>query len=94
MHLQAAIRDKPVSHRALLGELTHPPPRSTDSSKFFFNTIIFSLANNALNRGRELGEGKRGSLKNISYFSNSLPRPKPGMAKHSRGTGMGYVQGH
>lgn len=57
-----------MSHRALLGELAHPPPRSTDSSKFVFNTIIFSQANNALNRRRERGKGREGRRRTSATF--------------------------
>lgn len=53
-----AIGDRPVSHGiSSSGSYTHRHARSTDSSKFVFNTIIFSQPNSFKNDdgGQEWG---------------------------------------
>lgn len=77
-----AIGDEPVSHGvsssgSCTPTPTPPHPRSTDSSKFVFNTIIFSQPNNFLNDDGVV-EGKGGEPpKNMNCFSfNGLPSPE------------------
>ena len=55
--LTGSYQSQTVSHRALHGDLTHPPTQGTDSSKFVFNAIIFSQPSNVLNGHREAEKG-------------------------------------